>query len=457
MHRKLPPTLRHLALLGVALAPSLAVAKPTANTPLCDAYPTAPACAGQLPSCSTCHTSTDPAQWNEFGRDVRAALTGDFDATLGDALAAIEVDDSDGDGIANGAEIASGTNPGESDSCDLAEPVSTFSGYDFDLARRRVGVLYCGIAPTRDELDAFFDGASDEATLRARLHEALDACLASNFWRDRGLPELAHELIRPVYPVGHETPAAVSINLGDYKWDYRLFSYVLTGDRDARELLTAQYHVDEEFQAVSGVIGSSTATSGTQALVPERRAGMITTEWFLLINTMFSDLPRTTAAHAYRSYLGLDLSLQEGILPIVGEPVDVDDKGVDAAACAQCHSTLDPLAYAFAPYEGIAGSDTGTFDPGRPTRLMKDWDDNASYLFGEEVPDLVTWAKTAANSDAFKRTLATMFFHHATGRHPGPADEPELASLFTGLPEHGYSANRLIHDLIDTSTFGGLR
>jgi hypothetical protein len=456
MHGKLPTFLRPLPLLSVLL-PGVALAKPTANAPLCEAYPTAPACVGQLPSCSTCHTSTDPAQWNDFGRDVRAALTGDFDATLGDALVAVESDDSDGDGVSNGAELESGTNPGEPDACDLAGPVSTFTGYDYELARRRVGVLYCGVAPARDELDSFFDGAPDGATLRARLHDALDVCLASAFWRDHGLPELAHELIRPVYPVGHETPPAVSINLGDYKWDYRLFSYVLTGDRDARELLTAQYHVDEDFQEVTGVIGSQTATSGTQSLVPERRAGMITTEWFLLINTMFSDLPRTTAAQAYRSYLGLDLSLQEGILPIEGEPVDVDDKGVDAPACAQCHSTLDPLAYAFAPYEGIAGDDTGTFDAGRPSRLMAGWDDDVGHLFGEAVPDLVSWAKVAADSDAFKRTLATMFFHHALGRYPGPADETELAALFERLPEHGYSANRLLHDLVDTSTFGGLR
>ena len=55
---------------------------------------------------------------------------------------------------------------------------------------------------------------------------------------------------------------------------------------------------------------------GGQPLDVEHRAGMITTQWFLVINTMLSDLPRTTAAQAYRSYLGEDIARQEGIWPV---------------------------------------------------------------------------------------------------------------------------------------------
>ena len=97
---------------------------------------------------------------------------------------------------------------------------------------------------------------------------------------------------------------------------------------------------------------------------------MITTQWFLSINTMFSPLPRTTAAQAYRAYLGADIAQQQGIFPIAGEPLDVDDKGVRDAQCATCHATLDPLSYAFAEYQGISGASTGAFVVAREVTVL---------------------------------------------------------------------------------------
>lgn len=441
--------------MAAGLLPTSAEARPTAGPLICDEYSEAALCNGRLPTCATCHLSTDPPSWNDYGSDVRGALDADFDEGLASAMRAIDALDSDEDGVTNLDELLLGSSPGEPDACASTPPETSYSGFDYDRARRRIATLYCGSSATADEMDAFFEGSPDETTLKKRMHEALEACLASKSWRDRGLPELAHALIRPVAPVGHETN--IGIDLGDYKYDYRLFSYVLTGDRDARELLTADYHIDESFEKVTGIITTATATSGTQALEPSRRAGMITTEWFLLINTMFSDLPRTTAAQAYRGYLGMDVSLQEGIFPIEGEPLDIDDKGVGEAACAQCHSTLDPLAYSFAYYEGIAGQKTGTYDAERPSRLFDDWDENRSYLFGEAVEDLPDWARRAADSDAFRRNLATMFFRHALGREPGVLDEDGLTAAAASMVENGHSANKLIHVLVELPAFGGLQ
>lgn len=42
---------------------------------------------------------------------------------------------------------------------------------------------------------------------------------------------------------------------------------------------------------------------------------MNTTQWLLVMNTMYSFLPRSTAAQAYRAYLGLDISERESELP----------------------------------------------------------------------------------------------------------------------------------------------
>lgn len=451
-----------LLVAGMTLTlPSLASAKPTAPAILCSTFPDSPACVGRVAECSTCHTSTDPAAWNAYGLDVLDALDGEFEQDLPRVLASLQAVDSDKDALSNEQELAMGTNPGFDDAEAVCEPATNGelpNDYDYVLARRRVGVLYCGRTPSYQQMEAFRAGDPDATTLEQRLQDALSECLASEYWRDEGLARIADELIRPVSSVGQDS--TIGIKLADYGFDYRLFAYALTGDHDARELLTADYHVvaneDGELTVVEGLVQPEDG-SGDQPLAVTQRSGMITTKWFLVINTMFSALPRTTAAQAYRAYLGQDIALQQGILPVAAEPVDVDDKGVDAAACAQCHSTLDPLAYAFASYEGIKGSKSGLFDAARPGREIPGWDDNQGWLLGEPVADVVAWAKVASESDMFLRNLATLFFRHAMGRRPEPGDEPGLQSAFLAMRDDGYSANELIHRLVMLPAFGGVR
>jgi hypothetical protein len=455
-----------IMLCALAWAPS-AAARPSAPRVLCEAYPEAADCAGRVASCTTCHTSTWPVSWNAFGGALLGRMEGDaasFDSELGAALTAIGADDADGDGLPNAQELAMGTNPGDVDSawpyCSAAlveeadAPVR--SGYDFARALTRVSILYCGHSPSYDELATLGQRSSGERY--ERVHDALSRCLDSPYWRDHGLARLADPRIRPVAVVGYDSP--VGITIGDYGWDYRLWSYVLTGDRDARDLLRATYHVaqrdDGRLERVEGVLHAS-EQGGPEPLEPERRAGMITTQWFFAVNTMFSPLPRTSAAQAYRAYLGLDLSRQEGIVEVAGEPRDLDHKGVQEAQCAACHSTLDPLSYAFASYEGIdylAG--TGTYNPDRPRAQIPDWDDPQAVLLGQPVGDLVEWAHVAADSDAFARNLANLFFRHALERTPTVGERAAFEALWRGLPDDGYSADRLLHRLVDLDAFGGL-
>ncbi|MEM9490742.1 MAG: hypothetical protein AAGC55_16460 [Myxococcota bacterium] len=326
-------------------------------------------------------------------------------------------------------------------------------GYDFALAYRRVNILYCGQSPTYDELSGLSD---DRAQAYQAVHDALDRCLTSAYWIDEGLPRLADERIRPVSAV--VTGSSTGFNLGDYGWDYRLYAYVMSGDRDVRDLLLADYHVTTDDSGtlvpVTGTVPAPGNGAGGQPLAVERRAGMLTTQWFLSINTMFSPLPRTTAAQAYRFYLGYNVALQQGLYPVADEPRDVDRKGVAEKECASCHSTLDPLSYAFASYQGIAGAATGTYDPGRPSRTIQDWTDNQAMLFGEPVDSVRQWAEQAAASDAFKRELVATLFRHAIEREPHPGEAEEFAAIWRALPGDGWSANRVIHRIVDSRAFG---
>jgi len=469
-----PPFARRAGLRAFAVSSAAAFAalffacsadaRPVAPSVFCATFPESPACAGRLAECSLCHSSTQPVSWNDYGNALlEEGISGDFATGLPAALEAVASLDSDGDGATNGDEIAVGTRPGTADDrvCPTPEAASSGEvpeGYDFAQARRRVGVLYCGQSPSFEDMKAFSEGSPDSAALHERLHSALDECLATTYFRDEALHRIADPMIRPVAAVGWQSP--FGIKLADYDFDYRLWSYALTGDRDVRELLTADYHIvvgdTGELEKITGKFAAKVSRGG-QPLAPERRAGMITTQWFFVINTMFSALPRTTAAQAYRAYLGQDMALQQGIFPVPGEPTDVDHKGVAADACSQCHSTLDPLAYGFAYYKGIEGGGSGTYDANRPKSLIPDWNDNPMVLLGQPVSDVVEWAKLASESDLFRRHIATLLFTHALGRAPAPYDEAGFDAAWEAMPEDGHSARRLIHRLVDLPAFGGLQ
>ena len=453
-----------------------AEAKPTAPREFCSVYADAPECLGRTITCTKCHTSTQPVAWNNYGLAVFAALGGKaFDDNLAAALASIEDDDSDGDGLRNLEEIELGTNPGDplSQWMPLPEPAGPgnefydVGAYDPMFAFRRVRLLFCGQSPSFEEVEAF--AALGHDAQRTKLHEDLTMCLQSQHWIDEALVELAHPKIRPVKAYGPDTSITVGgfvITVADYNWDYRLWQWALTADRDAREMLTAQYHVDRddngELVRVEGVIEDPPQRfAGGQPIEPEHRAGMLTTQWNLFLNTMFSALPRVTAGQAYRAFLGLDLSLQQGVDPVHGEPLDLDAKGVDAPACAQCHSTLDPMAYAFAEYEGFDMTNApslviGTYRPERPAARIPGWDEAKPdfIMLGQKVDNLVEMARVMADSPEFSRNLANMFFVYAVGHEAQPEEIPELEAIWTALPEDGYSANRLLHRLIDTDAFG---
>lgn len=510
-----------LAAAVASAAAGAAHARPNGPSLLCQTYPSAPACQGRLPDCYTCHTAvTGTVSWNAYGDAVRAALRGPFDTALPDALHAVEQSDADGDGQSNLAELLAGTAPGDATSrvpavppppADLDTTGYAVAQYDPAFAYRRVMVTFCGTSPTYEQTTAL--AAAPDA--RAFVHRALDECLRSTYWLDEALPRLADTRIRPL--------GGASSCMGYYanfEFDYQLFAWALSGDRDARDLLVAQYHVvrdadhnlavyqppdprdprvpapasrgslrtcrDHDGNPLRDADGALNAYSftGGEPLQPGERAGMITTQWFMWFGTMGTYLPRSTAAQAYRAYLGYEIASLQGLFPVANEPHDYDAKGVGSAQCSGCHSTLDPLSYAFASYWGGTGSADiyirlglpvrfpGVYDRTRPSTRSPGFFPNAwtdawraapptGSLFGEALPadtatapSLVAWARRAADSEPFRRNLAEMFFAYAVGREPGPGDWDEFNRLWRDLPSHGHTANGLLHQLVDTLAFG---
>jgi hypothetical protein len=479
-----------LCVQGVLTA-SPAVAKPDGPKVFCETYPDSGLCEGTLVTCSLCHTSTSPppnTAWNQYGGAVYGKRTpgADFAKDLPNALLAVEADDSDNDDLDNISEILLGSLPGDALSTPIypdppqgePNPLYNVGGYDANYAFKRVSIVYCGRNPTYEEFQTFKAGSSYDA-----LHAKLDDCLGSAYWRDKAIAHMADPAIRP-------------INFGtNWKWDYRLFRYVMTGGRDMREVLTANYHVREEVPGkltqLTGVVLTKSSTAckksvpgtcpadhfciapamldagfcahmdGGQPLAPQHRAGLITSTWFHFFNTMFSALPRQTAAQAYRAWLGFDIARQEGLMPVKNEPLDVDNKGVAQAECAQCHSTLDPMSYPFAYHNGIEGTGASDYDPLRPLKRNL-WDPEVpgdtpqGMLMGQPITTLQDWADVAVKSDAFKRQISLVFYRHAIGHPPRPEDLDEFTQLWKTLPKDDYSADQLNHRLIDLNAFGAL-
>jgi len=341
-------------------------------------------------------------------------------------------------------------------------------GYDTSYAFRRVHLDFCGQSPTRAETAAFNAVKSNDRNARALISTTLDQCLKSNYWIgkdgvvwNQGVPKIG-----PTSSIKAGTNAG-AIPLADFEWDFNLFTYANSGDRDVRDLLRAQYFVaraydkPNDFRILTEEEVSKSRGAVGQPIPPERRVGMITTHWNVVLNTMFTAIPRTTAAAAYRNYLGYNLAKMQGLHPVDGEPRDYDNKGVEAPVCAGCHSTIDPLTYPFTRYNGISGG--GTYVATRLNGFVStDGADvknapEAGVIFGQSVKDLVEWGKVAANSEDFSKNVARDYWKLLVGREPNERDQVEYTAMWRGLmapAQYNYRVEKMLHGMVMTNAYG---
>lgn len=460
---------RPLLLVAIAMSwPRAAPALPIGPNLFCDVYPNAPACLAGLPACTYCHEGTPPAR-NAFGRSVemnllpgapRPLTLADYAANIGDALHAAEGLDADGDGFSNLDEIDAGTSPSDGRSSpnsivcgEGVNPAYDVCAYDPIYVFKKLRLDFCGTSPTYLEIERFVA----ESDKTSALDRALEVCLDSSFWLDKNgqVWQLAHRKIRPLQAIKQGEDQG-QIPLADYYDDYNLFVYSQIDDHDARDVLLADYFVVKS--GTSYTVGPPT---GEQNVEISRRAGLLTTRWNLVYNVMFTALPRTAAAQAYRAFLGMDIARLEGIFMVDGEPKDYDNKGVDDQdTCEYCHTTLDPLAYPFRNYNGLTG-DVASYEPNRIERHfageapMITGIPEAGFILGMPVANLGEWARVAANSDQFASATVLDYWKLLMGGEPLASDQAEFETLWRDFRgKHAYSVERMLHDLVKTEAYG---
>jgi hypothetical protein len=452
------PLLPGLVLVGAAWA------RPEAPEAFCQTYSDAPACIAGAVSCTTCHVQAGPPAHNPYGADLGAARDAalPFGDDIARALLEIEALDSDGDGVSNLEEILAGTEPGFS--TDIEPECGEQTGfdnagwrvgrYDHAFAWKRVMLDFCGRSPRYEEVAAFAE-ASDKAGV---IRETLEACLGTTHWQ-QVLREISIDVVEPVGP-----NTDVNI-LGNWDWDLRLFQYTMSGDRDAREIFTAQYLVVEDPPG-SGRLAEIDEPRGeveayAQPLPREHRYGIVTTRYSLAMRVMFADMPRTLTAHYYRKLLGLDLARSQGLFPVDEldgrypwpAPADVDTRGVWQEGCAGCHSTLDALSYPWGRYNGIDldGDTTGLWLEDRAQDTIGP---TTGAIFGETVDGPAEWIDAAANSDAFAQQIVRLFWRRVFQRAPFSCEEPAFESLWRGFAADGYRVEPMLARMVTLDAYG---
>ncbi|MEO1230031.1 MAG: hypothetical protein AAFZ18_14090 [Myxococcota bacterium] len=476
--------------MSVLAGADRAWALPPATSVFCETYPEVPACASGVADCSTCHT-VPPAR-NVYGTQIEAQLASGvarpldaetFAAALPAALEAVEAADADGDGFANLDEISAGSSPADadlvptqSDPCSSELPFRSLDvcGFDPTYTFKKLHLDFCGRSPSFEEGRSFLESADP----RASLLTALEGCLKSEYWRgkDGAVWNLANAKINPLrtLKVGEDAPDGSVVVFTDYYDDYNFFVHAHTGDRDVRDLLVGDYYVTREVgpdgtryvpyerSALDEI--RDRGFNAAQLVERGRRAGMLTHRWFLMSHTMFASLPRTTAAQAYRAYLGLDISRLEGLQPIPDEPFDYDAKGVASEECAVCHSTLDPLTYPFTRYEGLGGGSGPGRGPAQYRSNRLDFFEavdgpfvsrtpEAGAVLGVPVSNLVEWARVAAQSEAFAEAVVRDYWQLLMGESPRPSERGEFIALSRSLMAGGYSVEGMLRELIFTEAY----
>jgi hypothetical protein len=137
----------------------------------------------------------------------------------------------------------------------------------------------------------------------------------------------------------------------------------------------------------------------------------------------------------------------------------------DVAACASCHSKIDPPGFALESFDCIGGWRDNYRVTGNGSVVIIDGR-RMAYHQGKKVDpsDVMADGAKFENIDQFKklllrdpdqlaRALATKLLTYATGGAPEPADRPQIDAIVASLRDKNYGLRSLVHEVVQSELF----
>ena len=104
---------------------------------------------------------------------------------------------------------------------------------------------------------------------------------------------------------------------------------------------------------------------------------------------------------------------------------------------SSCHTTIDPLSYPWARYNGIdlVGDTTGIYLDDRATDILPD---TQGAIFGLPVTGPEDWVAAAIASEYFSQHVVRLFWQYLFRRQPYACEDGEFAALWLGFRAGSY-------------------
>lgn len=190
---------------------------------------------------------------------------------------------------------------------------------------------------------------------------------------------------------------------------------------------------------------------------PGARAGLLTQLGFLTTHAYTTDTsPIHRGVFVLRRILcenipdppgGIDLTLPETTDEIVTTRDQVEAH-TSAAACANCHSMINPIGFAFEGFDAVGAARDS--DNGAPLNTAGSVELSTGSLEFTGALDLI---RQLSESESARSCYAKQWLRYAYARSNAESDEQTLAALGERLADDTYSVRQLLVDLTEPRAF----
>lgn len=315
---------------------------------------------------------------------------------------------------------------------------SNFSPEDYNKSLRVVSSILLGRNPTPQELLAANEGLSEYTH---RIETIVNS-------------DEATESLRQYFHILFNMKG--QMNGINYEEPTNLALYLITQDKDFRQILKADHCVDDDLKEIP----CSAFTNADQS--KELSAGVLTTRAFLVKWTSAFNFVRT--AKAFKVFAcseypdSTDVGLPKDKISTKVKTFDCEDC---QTSCYSCHKSMNSRAYLFYDF-----TVDGRFNLNPPNNMKTKTDTGAvserddlltkgtvPEYHGRKMEKLKDYAHLLADSRKFRDCFATRMVNFMTGVNPNEPINPEFENIRNSFSWNGYKIRQTLIDIATHPSF----